>query len=249
MMPFTGYRLNGALCLYDRHGAETELRPYPASPGSYAEFHPVQQGKDGKSSLGPGRALTSGQIKALFAGLFDEENKQLRLGGSPGLIPPGLLGWWRGGEVAAWFEPALVRPLFHLKKNWPAVPHPGLIFLTCNGSLQVFAVKEAGRPGLDTRLFAAPYWNLSGDGRLCLGNCGGLGEGPAPDRIKRIRQIFFNSYFSHDRGTAYGKIPLDALWDGLAGKTKFPPRLLFPQGKTGQTLAGALAALGIKAEA
>jgi PRTRC genetic system protein B len=48
-------------------------------------------------------------------------------------------------------------------------PHPALLFVVRNGVLFVRALPSNHRPDPDTRLAAAPYWNIDSNGAVCAG--------------------------------------------------------------------------------
>jgi PRTRC genetic system protein B len=50
------------------------------------------------------------------------------------------------------------------------VSHPALVFMVRGRELFVRALAENRRPGSDTQLMSAPYWNTDAEGRVCLGS-------------------------------------------------------------------------------
>ena len=48
-------------------------------------------------------------------------------------------------------------------------PHPALLFVVRSSVLFVRALSASKRPGPDTKLAAAPYWNIDSNGAVCAG--------------------------------------------------------------------------------
>src|SRR5208337_1163550 len=88
----------------------------------------------------------------------------------------------------------------------------------------VRALFASRRPGPDSKLAAAPYWNLDSNGAVCAGTM----RTPKCLTVTSIaawQQAFFQSEFTHPGGAGRltrrrgGTI---ALWKSLAGKKRFP---------------------------
>lgn len=106
---------------------------------------------------------------------------------------------------------------------------PALIWKADRHNLQVFAIKDK-TPQADTPLFQAPFFNLSQNGRVCMGNVQvKIPKDCALETFLNLWQnYFFNSYFTHllgDFPPVKGNIV--QLWQGLVttGK-KFPNKCL-----------------------
>lgn len=225
-------------------------------PGSYssngstvmATLHEISNvGTDVKPrvEIMPGTPITK---EALFAVLKSLGDKHAL---SADLIPENLLSysslhqlWWRpAGKTQVFFK------CKELGTRGALVPHPPLVFLVLNGHYWVFAMKESKRPGRDTELFHAPYFNVYDDGAVCMGNAP-IPSKITPENIKEMEDSFFNSSFTHINGKvkkinhergeyAFWKDMLDGVY------ADFPMDVLVPQ-KT--TLARVLAAIKSKAD-
>ncbi len=110
-------------------------------------------------------------------------------------------------------------------------PHPALLFVVRNGVLFVRALSNNRRPDPDTRLAAAPYWNIDSNGAVCAGTMR-VPKSLTVASIPAWQQAFFQSEFTHPGGG--GRLTkrrggTAALWKSLAGKERFPISTLVEQ--------------------
>ena len=97
-----------------------------------------------------------------------------------------------------------------------------------SGVLYVRVLSTSRRPGPDTKVAAAPYWNVDGDGAVCAGTM----RTPKSLTVASIaawQQAFFQSEFTHPGGA--GRLTkrrggTTALWRSLVGKKRFPQSTL-----------------------
>jgi PRTRC genetic system protein B len=109
-------------------------------------------------------------------------------------------------------------------------PQPPLVFKVAGKELWVRALPSDERPGAETRLNTAPYFNCSDDGRVCQGSMRSPEVGTSLDAIAVWEKAFFQSRFTH----AYGSARLTShpggfvgLWKDLAGvRGTFPSERL-----------------------
>jgi PRTRC genetic system protein B len=140
----------------------------------------------------------------------------------------------RTAELLAWWTPEAIRPMFFRagselsELSGHRFPDPALLFVVCNSVLYVRALSLSKRPGAQTTLYAAPYWNVGNDGSVCAGTM----RAPKSTSVASMtawEQAFFQSEFTHPGfagpltkrkgGTA-------ALWKSAAGKQEFPIKTL-----------------------
>jgi len=155
----------------------------------------------GKPVVAPGQPVTVAALERLICGLGRNT------GGS--FIPPQILSV--GLDMVAWWCPASRRRIWFkpdkrfdaskdeetkrlLKLNGQFIHYPPLLFVAARG-LKVYALAADERPAPETRLYQAPFWNLS-DGGMCEGNLH-LPES-TPDNIAGFEQAFFDSAFTHN---------------------------------------------------
>ncbi len=90
------------------------------------------------------------------------------------------------------------------------------------------ALAENSRPGADTRLKNAPYWNTDSAGRVCLGSMRVPGE-VSVGSLPGWENAYFASEFTHPSGavrlTTHSGGFL-GLWSTLAGRKHFPVKFL-----------------------
>jgi PRTRC genetic system protein B len=103
-------------------------------------------------------------------------------------------------------------------------PHPALLFVVCNSVLHVRALSANRRPGPDSKLAAAPYWNIDSNGAVCAGTMR-TPKSLTVTSMAAWQQAFFQSEFTHPGGG--GRLTkrhggTTELWKSLAGKERFP---------------------------
>jgi PRTRC genetic system protein B len=210
-------------------GSELELKLYQAvllyrnDHGNrfMASVHGVvQKETDGTPLLGSGQLLSTAVLREL--------TKQLGTSCPAEFLPENVVA--RTPELIAWWTPAAARPIFFRDGSELAgisgklLPHPALLFVVRNGVLFVRALPKNRRPDADTRLAAAPYWNIDSNGAVCAGTmC--APKSLAVNFIPAWQQAFFQSEFTHPGGAGRltkRKGGTAALWKGLTGKKVFP---------------------------
>jgi PRTRC genetic system protein B len=136
----------------------------------------------------------------------------------------------RTPEVLAWWTPAAVRAMFFRAGSelegvsGKRFPHPALLFVVRNGVLHVRALSSSRRPGADSKLAAAPYWNIDSNGAVCAGTMR-TPKSLTVTSMAAWQQAFFQSEFTHPGGG--GRLTkrrggTTVLWKSLAGKERFP---------------------------
>jgi PRTRC genetic system protein B len=192
-------------------GGELELKLHQAvlvyrnEQGSrhMATVHSVIQSQsDGPPLLGSGQLLTTAVLREL--------TWALRTACPIEVLPERVVA--RTAELLVWWAPAMMRPMFFRagselsELSGCRFPYPALLFVVCNGALYVRALRLNQRPGGETALFAAPYWNVGNDGSVCTGtmnfpyqtgaNASGIrNQVPSCEQGHR-RSIVFRRWFS-----------------------------------------------------
>jgi PRTRC genetic system protein B len=210
-------------------GSELELKLYQAvllyrnDHGNrvMATVHGVvQKETDGTPLLGAGQLLSTAALRAL--------TKQLGTACPAEFLPENVIA--RTPELIAWWTPATICPMFFREGSelgnlsGKLFPHPALLFVVRNGALFVRALPTSARPQAGTKLAAAPYWNIDGEGAVCAGTM----RTPKSLTVRSIaawQQAFFQSEFTHPGGAGRltrRKGGTSALWKSLAGKKTFP---------------------------
>ncbi len=210
-------------------GSELELKLYQAillyrnDRGNrfMATVHGVvQKEADGTPLLGSGQLLSTAALREL--------TKQLGTSCPAEFLPENVVA--RTPELIAWWTPAAVRPMFFRDGSELAnisgnnFPHPALLFVVRNGVLFVRALPKNRRPDPDTRLAAAPYWNIDSNGAVCAGTMR-IPKSLTVASIPAWQQAFFQSEFTHPGGAGRltkRKGGSASLWKFLAGKKVIP---------------------------
>jgi PRTRC genetic system protein B len=224
-------------------GSELELKLYQAvllyknDHGSrhMATVHGVvQQHSDGSPMLGAGQLLSTASLRELA--------RQLGTGCSVEFLPEQAVA--RTPDLLAWWTPAAVRPMFFRARSelesvsGKRFPHPALLFVVRSSVLHVRALFASQRPYSDSKLAAAPYWNIDSNGAVCTGTMR-VPRSLTVTSIAAWQQAFFQSEFTHPGGG--GRLTkrrggTEALWKSLAGKQRFPISTLVEQESLDQYL-------------
>jgi PRTRC genetic system protein B len=192
---------------------------------AFATLHEVAKQGEGAPLLGPARPLSLAFLRELAHGLGSQVASEV--------FPTNVLA--RTPEMIVWWSQAARLPMFFgaadaeaRKLNGGVFPHPPLVFKVCGGELFVRALERNTRPESTTRLMNAPYWNVGGDARVCLGTARARKDATVAS-IAAWRDCFHFSEFTHPLGA----VRLTAhpggfvgLWRSLAGKKRFPTRYL-----------------------
>lgn len=145
-----------------------------------------------------------------------------------GMIPENLLHFefLSGGNYnMTWYRPAEVKVLHHaaaLKIPTAEAWVPAMLYKTNGKNLSVYALGTNKRPVENTKLFYAPYFNVS-DGGVCLGNA--KVKKPAKwtyeAMMKYWEDLFWLSEFTHVNGKERVKSgDLTAVWTRLIKSKK-----------------------------
>jgi PRTRC genetic system protein B len=180
----------------------------------------VQTDKASVPILGAGQLLSTAVLREL--------TRQLGTSCPAEFLPESVVA--RTPEMIAWWTPAAVRPMFFRDASELAevsgklFPHPALLLVVHNGVLFVRALHHNRRPDQDTKLAAAPYWNIDCDGAVCAGTMR-TPKSLSVASIAAWQQAFFQSEFTHPGGAGRltkRKGGTAALWKSLAGRKSFP---------------------------
>src|SRR5271157_530695 len=180
----------------------------------------VQQNSDGSPVLGAGQLLSTASLRELA--------RQLRTGCPVEFLPDHVVA--RTPELLAWWTSPMVRPMFFRPGSelegvsGKRFPHPALLFVVRNSVLYVRVLLATKRPHPDTKLAAAPYWNLDSTGAVCAGTMR-TPKSLTVTSIAAWQQAFFQSEFTHPGGggcLTKRRGGTTALWKSLAGKERFP---------------------------
>jgi PRTRC genetic system protein B len=148
----------------------------------------------------------------------------------------------RTQQSITWWAPVTVRSMFYATERHKEVallsgkryPQPGLVLRAEANGLDIRAVAGNERPTPETRLFRAPYWNVSDNGGVCLGSTR-VPKDLTVASLPRWESAFFESEFTHPNAakqliTYPGGFV--AFWKSIAGKRRFPVEYLADAGQT-----------------
>jgi len=192
---------------------------------AFATLHEVAKQEEGAPMLSPALPLSLAFLRELAQGLGSQV--------APEILPASVLA--RTPEMIVWWNQAARLPMFFgaadeeaNKLNGGIFPHPPLVFKVRGGELFVRALQRNTRPEGTTWLMTAPYWNVGGDGRVCLGTARAPNDASVAS-TPAWQDAFHRSSFTH----ALGAVRLTShhggflgLWRSLAGKKRFPSRYL-----------------------
>jgi len=134
---------------------------------------------------------------------------------------------------AIWYTPSQRARLFFLKKL--GIPSgnayvPPLVWKASKDQLHLYALEENKKPKENTPLCYAPFFNIHGDGRVCMGTVDIELENDCclEEFIKSWEAYFWDSYFSHALDNySPASINIVQLWtEQINTKRKFPLEFL-----------------------
>lgn len=201
------------------------LMIYSNGNDSYIEIHEVKHGE-----LLAGKPLTKEAIRRVWKDCY----AKARVVNEAGLLPLNLLYRHKGRVI--WHIPAGPHPLaFH--KNL-AIPSgmarcPALIFMAGQW-LSVFALKWRGRPTARTKLYHAPFHNVSGSGEICMGSARRPKSNISTAKyMAGMETAFWQSEFSHIHNQNLREgVNINTLWKRLVETDEpFPNEVLRDTGK------------------
>ncbi|CAJ0740881.1 PRTRC system protein B [Ralstonia mannitolilytica] len=215
-------KLRNAVLLYHGAGPDSTV---------YATVHEVEIVRNAPHLL-PGRPMAlaelaqfaeAAQAATAYRGFLDARILYLA---------PNTMAWWcPAGCRTTWFRAD--KPI---GERHGTTPHPPLVFIVREGKWYVFALAKNERPGPETELRTAPYFNVWERGEICTGNVQ-LPDRPAPDALHAYEDAFFRSRFTHPNQPRICKYKGggQALWAHLLDHpevTKFPTTALLPRKET-----------------
>ena len=227
-----------AMQAYVNIGANHEFRLTEAvlvyrggGDGAFASLHQVKQAENGIPYLTPGEALITAFLRTLAQGLGAQVKAEI-LPDNILARTPDLLVWWSRPQRRVMFFGGTDEEA--RKISGLVFPHPALVFRVVGKDLFVRAMATSSRPGPETKLKTAPYWNTDSRGLVCAGSMR-VPESSDTASIPAWQDAYFQSEFTH----AAGAVRLTnhpegfiGLWRSLAGKKQFPVQYLTDAGET-----------------
>ncbi len=178
----------------------------------YIEISDIMQDK-GRSFIGAGKPVTKQTLQTLLE-VVAKSDKQTFFSIEE-TVPANLLVLDQrpGKNIIAWWRPAQRQTL--QIKNRPSLTCwvPPLVFMVRNQRLAVAALNKNQRPGIASRLFHAPFFNVYNDMRVCLGDVKPpKTSGEIRELIAAWEQAFWQSEFTDTVTGAYAKKDLQRWW-------------------------------------
>jgi len=199
---------------------------YQDGSRAFATLHEVKHRPNQAPYLSAGQSVTTGFLETLAKGLGASMAAEV--------LPEHVLA--RTPDLIAWWSRARPRLMFFGDRNAETralngkmYPHPALVFMIQGRELFVRALAETRRPGANTQLCDAPYWNTDAHGRVCLGSM------RVPDETGVVSLAGWeNAYFASEFTHPSGAVRLTThpggfvgLWSSLSGRKRaFPVKFL-----------------------
>ena len=203
---------------------------------AFATVHEIERANTNEATptLGVARLLTTDFIRELLKGLG--KNTLLEF------LPENVLA--RNEFITAWWVPTHAERVMFFHENSELAhitgkkfPTPALVFKIAGGQLSVRALGDSARPGRDTILLHAPFWNVYLDGKVCHGSAR-MPHETSLGNLPEWEKAFFGSNFSHTIRDEMCLHPggVTGLWKELGERMfalpRFPPSYLKPCGST-----------------
>lgn len=200
----------------------------------YLQSHSIHKTKEG-FVWGEGTPTDLEDIGEIAATLQSKEDRSVK---ATGLLPTNLLYFnpSHSGATIVWYNKPTKRNLTFgpkIKLKDGLYNMPGLIFFAKDNSLQVFAFAGAGKPGLKTKIFKGPFYNMHDNGAVCMGTTiESRAKRDLKEEMERHERRFFGSRFTHTlcQEVISKKYTLNKLYTKIA-RTKFPTDALIETGE------------------
>jgi PRTRC genetic system protein B len=158
---------------------------------SYATIHPIRSEEGMPVALGAGKPLELDALTALTQLMIGEQ--------STDFIPVELLSL--GPDSMVWYVPPGRRTLYFNAPNSVGICNakvelPMMVFAVKGSEMFLYTCKGKDRPTPETPLLTAPFFNVWGQGNLCIGSAK-IPERIGADWIREWNRTFFDSAFSH----------------------------------------------------
>lgn len=213
----TSFELREALLIY-----HSDNNRHSAAASAFVTRHKVHLGEDTGPVLGAGTPLTQENLVALVQALQRAVPVEF--------LPSNVL--IRTASTIVWWTAPSIRPMFYSSSKEKEVsqltgrrfPQPGLLFRAGTRGLEVRSIAGDQRPELGTRLYRAPYWNVSDSGTVCLGSAQVPRELSLAS-LSRWERGFFESEFTHPNGAhklVEHREGFMGLWKSLIDAPSFP---------------------------
>lgn len=192
----------------------------------FVMYHPAL-----KTKLGAGRFLNAKSLKKIFN--FLEGKREFISYSFSEFIPENVLNYnSENGSLLFWTAPQRRNMLFSgdfIKSTDYNLP--ALLWRYDGKSLSVFALKGSKKPKPNDFVYHAPFLNVNGQGRVCMGNVDFINRTGSLDKFPDILQdLFFNSLFTHTNNNTLAKVNIHKayemalspkfVWDDILVKTK-----------------------------
>lgn len=217
--------LSGAILLYGTSGRQEE------DSYQFATVHSVRP-INGRPEVQPGRLLTERDLVGITTSITETAETR-----ATHWIDPGVLA--KGHDRIVWWTPPGVRPMVFEKSSYnsktfsaaASSPVPGLIWLAMPGKgLYLYAVKGEERPTQATDLYQAPFFNVWGSGKVCIGTAN-LPTEEMKWLTSAWEKTFFGSRFTHPNFTQKDRLIKGVEPCGFWKRMLAKPAKSFPEDK------------------
>lgn len=183
----------------------------------YLESHDIND----QGQIMEGKPLLQSTLSEMVEMFYEDRKERSQVSG---FVPENVLCYspLSGGSYKIiWYRPAETRYIHfakQLKIKSGKASIPALLYRVNRTEFSVFAMNKEGRPTEKTRLFRAPFHNVSDNGVVCLGNAKVKRplEKSFENVIKYWEDLFWLSEFSHLNGASNPtKSDLGKLWSRI----------------------------------
>lgn len=234
-MGVTGFALQKAILIYGKRrgslGADSAYGR-PSERTTFASIHDVAARKDnGQILLNAGEPATVEGIRQLKESFDGRSESHFLPENVLAHSAEKLVFYLRPQKHVHFFSKGAGETLHALDGS--LVPCPALVFhvsaTPAGGSLSVYAIRQQGRPDLNTILYHAPFYNVNSRGSVCHGSMS-TPDSHDPSTTEGWVESFFASVFTHGSGVrflkgekGYGETLADLV---ESGADRFPTKRL-----------------------
>ena len=214
------------------YGLSKAILIYSDGQEAFATVHEPRDSPDGGPPyLDAGQPLTADFLRQLAKGLGQTVAREI--------LPANVLA--RTQDMLVWWTKQQRRVIFYSDSsdgrtlNGQVFPQPPLVFRVCGSELAIRALAENKRPGSQTALMFAPYWNCDSAGCVCQGSMRVPGS-LCLEAMEGWERAFFESGFTHAaigaRLTTHPEGFLGLWRDLMSSPEPFPVEFLVNSGDT-----------------
>ena len=177
-------------------------------------YHPISNNK-----IKAARPLSRDGLRSMLK-FIDRESEDFTNYGFNGYIPRSVLSYNDEGDIV-FMTPKMRKHMLFRDEDIADVEYniPALIWKLQKKSLKVYAIKKFSE-NLKFKIYNAPFFNISEDGSVCMGNASFTKSGKNfTEMMDHVQDQFFNSVFTHTNNNSLATENILSLYEKAKSKS------------------------------